>query len=81
MRSDGKWGFLAAAFLTMGLVVAAEGGPAQATPGARATNGTVLAPNYDPYTAGWAACPQGAPYGGPKCQKLLPRTGTHSPIG
>ncbi len=76
MHPNNRWGFLGAAVLTAGLIFAAQA-PAQASVAA----GTVLASNYDPYTLGWSPCPQGAPYGGPKCEKLLPRSGTRPPIG
>jgi hypothetical protein len=75
MPARTQWGFLGAALLTTGLVFAGQG-PAQARPNDR----IVLASNYDPYTLGSSPCPQGAPYGGPKCEKLLPRSRSH-PLG
>jgi hypothetical protein len=69
MCSSQKWGFLGAALVTTGLVFSAQGSSQ-----AQSLSQTVLASNYDPYTLGWTACPQGAPEGGPKCEKLLPRS-------
>jgi hypothetical protein len=68
MRSDTKWSFLGAALLTAGLAFFAQAQPS----GHRAS--TMLASNFDPYTGGRSACPQGAPSGGPKCEKLIPRS-------
>ena len=70
MRSNSEWGFVAAVLLTTGLAVSAQAqtqnhrGPASAA--------TVLATTYDPYTLHLGPCPQGAPWGGKKCDDLLP---------
>jgi hypothetical protein len=59
-------------------LVALLGMAGQMSPGATMQARTFqLAGNaslYDPYTGGATVCPQGSPYGGPKCEKVIPRS-------
>jgi hypothetical protein len=70
MRSNRKWGLLGAVLLTTGLAVSAQ---AQARLSGGAA-GPVLASTYDPYTLHRGPCPEGAPWGGKKCDQLLPQS-------
>jgi hypothetical protein len=78
MRPNKNFGFAAAALLQTGFLVSAHAAPQAQPPGSSAV---AQMSQYDPYTTGWGPCAQGAPYGGPKCIKLLPPTGTHTRIG
>jgi hypothetical protein len=65
--------------LSFAIVAALGAQAAPLTGGVPAASRTVLASNYNPYVNGSSVCPQGAPYGGPKCHKLIPAS--HPPIG
>jgi hypothetical protein len=70
MRSNRKWGFVVAILMTTGLAVSAQAQPR--THRGPAPPAPVLASTYDPYTLHKGPCPQGAPWGGNKCDDLLP---------
>jgi hypothetical protein len=77
MNSNTKWRILAVV-LTTGLAVSAQASiqPQSMSQRQAAMAQVTLASSYG--TSEMGPCPQGAPYGGPKCGKLIPPTGSHS---
>lgn len=77
MSPNTKWGFIAVV-LTATLASSAHASiqPQPMSQRHAAMPQTVLAANSTRSVLG--PCPQGAPFGGPKCSKLIPPTGTHS---
>ncbi|HEX3885802.1 MAG TPA: hypothetical protein VHW66_24345 [Stellaceae bacterium] len=73
MHFIGKSTFLGIAFAAAA-ALGAQAAPlsGQVAAASPAASRTVLASTYNPYASGHSVCPQGAPYGGPKCHRLIP---------